>query len=93
MSRGLRHKLEPKGMEPGWDARFSSHADAALSVERRSLSHSFGIHGIKGKPVFLFIRSPEGDIESQEETMGMRVMDARRSECLCVIERIGIDPK
>ncbi len=64
-----------------------------LPVKRRSLSHSFGIHGIKGKPVFLFFRSPEGDIELQEETMGMRVTDARRSECLSVIERIGIDPE
>ena len=43
-------KLEPKGMEPGWDAHFSSHADVALSVERRSLSHSFGIYKAQDKP-------------------------------------------
>jgi hypothetical protein len=40
-------------MEPGWDAQFSSHADVALPVERRSLSHSVGIHTTQGKPVFL----------------------------------------
>jgi hypothetical protein len=70
----------------------SSIADVAPPAERRNLTYA-GTCTERGKPVGLPVVTATWESEPQGELMGLRVEDGGRSECLSVIERIGVEPR
>jgi hypothetical protein len=66
-------------------------ADVVPPAERRNLTCA-GTCTERGKPVDLPVVTATRESEPQGEPMGLRVEDGGRSECLSVIERIGVEP-
>jgi hypothetical protein len=66
-------------------------ADIALPAERRNLTCA-GTCTERGKPIGLPVVTATRESEPQGEPTGLWVEDGGKSECLSVIERIGVEP-
>jgi hypothetical protein len=69
----------------------SSIADVDPPAERRDLTYA-GTCTERGKPIGLLVVTAARESEPQGEPMGLWVEDGGKSECLCVVGRIGVEP-